>query len=59
MSMSFEEILNLKIGTRVLYTCGNIKEERTVGNVLGKFSAINDYGTYMPLNKETCEHSHD
>ena len=51
--MSFEEILQLEIGTKIIYTHENVTENRTIGKVLGKFSAISDYGTYMPLNEET------
>lgn len=51
--MSFEEILQLEIGTKITYTHENITEIRTIGRVLGRFSAISDYGTYMPLNEET------
>ena len=51
--MSLEEILQLEIGTKIIYTHENITESRTIGKVLGKFSAISDYGTYMPLNEET------
>ena len=51
--MSFEEILQLEIGTKIIYTHENVTETRTIGKVLGKFSAISDYGTYMPLNEET------
>lgn len=51
--MSFEEILQLEIGTKITYTHENVTENRTIGKVLGKFSAISDYGTYMPLNEET------
>lgn len=51
--MSLEEILQLEIGTKIIYTRENITESRTIGRVLGRFSAISDYGTYMPLNEET------
>ena len=51
--MSIEEILQLEIGTKIVYTRENIKENRTIGRVLGRFSAISDYGTYMPINEET------
>ena len=51
--MSLEEILQLEIGTKIIYTHENVTETRTIGKVLGKFSAISDYGTYMPLNEET------
>lgn len=51
--MSLEEILQLEIGTKITYTYENITEIRTIGRVLGRFSAISDYGTYMPLNEET------
>ena len=51
--MSFEEILQLEIGTKITYTHENITEIRTIGRVIGKFSAISDYRTYMPLNEET------
>ena len=51
--MSLEEILQLDIGTKFIYTHENITESRTIGRVLGRFSAISDYGTYMPLNEET------
>lgn len=51
--MSLEEILQLEIGTKIIYTHENITESRTIGRVLGRFSAISDYGTYMPLNEET------
>ena len=51
--MSLEEILQLGIGTKFTYTHVNITEVRTIGKVLGRFSAISDYGTYMPLNEET------
>ena len=51
--MNLEEILQLEIGTKITYTYENITEIRTIGRVLGRFSAISDYGTYMPLNEET------
>lgn len=51
--MNIEEILQLKIGTKIIYTHENITENRIIGKVLGRFSAISDYGTYMPLNEET------
>lgn len=51
--MSLEEILQLKIGTNIIYTHENVTENRVIGTVLGRFSAISDYGTYMPLNEET------
>lgn len=51
--MSLEEILQLEIGTKITYTHENVTENRTIGKVLGKFSAISNYGTYMPLNEET------
>ena len=51
--MSLEEILQLEIGTKITYTHENITEVRMIGKVLGRFSAISDYGTYMPLNEET------
>lgn len=51
--MSIEEILQLEIGTKIIYSHENITENRTIGRVLGKFSAISDYGSYMPLNEET------
>ena len=51
--MSLEEILQLEIGTKIIYTHENITERRTIGRVFGRFSAISDYGTYMPLNEET------
>ena len=51
--MSLEEILQLEIGTKIIYTHENVTETRTIGKILGKFSAISDYGTYMPLNEET------
>ena len=51
--MSLEEILQLEIGTKITYTYENITEIRTIGRLLGRFSAISDYGTYMPLNEET------
>lgn len=51
--MSLKEILQLEIGTKIVYTHENITENRTIGRVLGRFSAISDYGTYMPLNEET------
>ena len=51
--MSLEEILQLEIGTKIIYTHENITESRTIVRVLGRFSAISDYGTYMPLNEET------
>ena len=51
--MSLGEILQLEIGTKITYTYENITEIRTIGRVLGRFSAISDYGTYMPLNEET------
>lgn len=49
--MSLEEILQLGIGTKITYTHENITEVRTIGKVLGRFTAISDYGTYMPLNE--------
>ena len=51
--MSIEEILQLEIGTKIIYIHENITETRTIGKVLGRFSAISNYGTYMPLNEET------
>ena len=51
--MSIEEILQLEIGTKIIYTHENITENRIIGRVLGRFAAISDYGTYMPLNEET------
>ena len=51
--MNLEEILQLEIGTKIIYTHENIIETRTIGKVLGRFSAISNYGTYMPLNEET------
>lgn len=51
--MGIEEILKLELGTMVIYTCENFTESRVIGEVLGKFSAISDYGAYMPLNTET------
>lgn len=51
--MSIEEILQLEIGTKITYTHENVTETRTIGKVLGRFSAISNYGTYMPLNEET------
>jgi hypothetical protein len=51
--MSIEEILQLKIGTNIIYTHENVTENRVIGTVLGRFSAISSYGTYMPLNEET------
>lgn len=51
--MSLEEVLQLKIGTNIIYTHENVTENRVIGTVLGKFSAISSYGTYMSLNEET------
>ena len=51
--MNLEEILQLEIGTKIIYKHENITEIRTIGKVLGRFSAISNYGTYMPLNEET------
>lgn len=51
--MNIEEILQLEIGTKITYTHENVTEIRTIGKVLGRFSAISNYGTYMPLNEET------
>lgn len=53
--MSIDEILNLDIGTRVIFTHGNVTEERVIGKVLCRLSAISTSGTYMPLNKETYQ----
>lgn len=51
--MSIEKILKLPIGTKITYTHENVTETRTIGKVLGKFSAISDCGAYMPLNNRT------